>query len=92
MDKDKKSIGDKGSAWQNDISEKNQLLNSLSTNNWMIVLGDGKARGQRMITEKINELDQLLLSASQMTRNEAIRFMKKTKNDNKSWITLEKKM
>ena len=84
MDKDKKSIGDKGSAWKNDISKKKELLSSLSTNNWMIVLGDGKARGQRMITEKINELDQLLLSASQMTRNEAIRFTKKTKNDNES--------
>ena len=47
----------------------------------MIVLGDGKARGQRMITNKINELDQLLMPASQMTKNEAIKFMKKTKSD-----------
>ena len=47
----------------------------------MIVLGNGKARGQRMIIEKINELDQLLLPASQMTKNEATRFMKKTKSD-----------
>ena len=54
----------------------------------MIVLGDGKARGQRMITEKINELDQLLLSTSQMIKNDAIRFMKKTKSDNEGWITL----
>ena len=45
----------------------------------MIVLGDGKARGQRMITDKINELDQLLLPASQMTKNEAIKFMKRQK-------------
>ena len=35
-----------------------------ATNNWMIIIGDGKARGQRMMTEKINELDQLLLPAS----------------------------
>ena len=63
-----------------------------ATNNWMIVLGNGKARGQRMITEKINELDQLLMQASQMTKNEAIKFMKKTKNDNEGWITLGKKV
>ena len=58
----------------------------------MIVLGDGKSRGQRIIIEKVNELDQLLLLASQMTKNEAIKFMKKTKNDNEGWITLGKKM
>ena len=58
----------------------------------MIVLGDGKARGQRMITGKINELDQLLLPASQMTKNEDIKFMKKTKSDSEDWITLVKKM
>ena len=45
-----------------------------------------------MITEKINELDQLLLPTSQMTKNEAIKFMKKTKIDNEGWITLGKKM
>ena len=45
-----------------------------------------------MITDKINELDQLLLTASQMTKNEAIKFMKKTKSDSESWITLGKKM
>ena len=28
-----------------------------STNNWMIIKGDGKARGQKMMIEKINELD-----------------------------------
>ena len=50
-----------------------------ATNNWMIVLGDGKSKGQRMITEKVNELDQLLLPASQMTKNKAIKFMKKIK-------------
>ena len=32
-----------------------------------------------MITEKINELDQLLLLASQMTKNVATRFMKRQK-------------
>ena len=63
-----------------DLKKKNFSVH-YATNNWMIVLGDGKARGQRMITEKINEPDQLLLPASQMTKNEAIRFMKKTKND-----------
>ena len=63
-----------------------------ATNNWMIVLGNGKARGQRMIIEKINEFDQLLLSSNQMTKNEATRFMKKTKNDNEGWITLGNKM
>ena len=36
--------------------------------------------------------NQLLLSASRKTKNKAIRFMKKTKNDNEGWITLEKKM
>ena len=45
-----------------------------------------------MITKKINELGQLLLPASQMIKNKAIRFMKNTKNDNEGWITLGKKM
>ena len=45
-----------------------------------------------MITEKINALDQLLLPASQMTKNEVTRFIKKTKNDNENWIILGKKM
>ena len=71
---------------------KNNYSVHYATNNWMIVLGDGKARGQRMIIEKINELDQLLLPASQMTKNEATRFMKKTKSDDEGWITLGKKM
>ena len=43
------------------------------------------------MTEKINELDQLLLPASQMTRTEVERVMKKTKNNNEGWITLRKK-
>ena len=60
---------------------KNNCSVHYATNNWMTVLGDGKAKRKRMIIEKINELDQLLLLGSQMTKNEAIRFMKKTKND-----------
>ena len=74
-----------------DLRKKNCSVHC-ATNNWIIVLGDGKAREQRMITEKINELDQLLLLASQITKNEAIKFMKKTKGDNEGWITLGKKM
>ena len=45
-----------------------------------------------MITDKINELDQLLMPASQMTKIEAIKFMKKIKSDSEGWITLGKKM
>ena len=75
-----------------DLRKKNCSVHC-ATNNWIIVLRDGKSKGQRMIIEKkINELNQLLLTVSQMTKNEAIRFMKKTKNDNESWITLRKKM
>ena len=43
-----------------DMRKKNCLVHC-ATNNWMIDLGDGQAKGQRMITKKINELDQLLL-------------------------------
>ena len=53
-----------------------------ATNNWMIVIGDGKARGHRMMTDKIIELDQLLIPSIQMTKKEAERFMKKTKVNN----------
>ena len=74
-----------------DLRKKNCSVHCV-TNNWTIVLGDGKARGQRMITYKINELDQPLMQASQMTKNEAIKFMKKTKSDSEGWITLGKKM
>ena len=74
-----------------DLRKKNCSVHC-ATNNWMIVLGDGKAIGQRMITEKINKLDQLLMQTSQMTKNEAIKFMKKRKNDNEGWITLGKKV
>ena len=44
-----------------------------------------------MMTEKITELDKLLLPASQMAKIEASRIMKKTKNDNEGWITIGKK-
>ena len=74
-----------------DLKKKNCSVHC-ATNNWMIILGDGKARGQRMLTDKINELDQLLMPASQMTKTEAIKFMKKTKSDSEGWITLGKKM
>ena len=74
-----------------DLKKKNCSVHC-ATNNWMIILGDGKARGQRMITDKINDLDQLLKPASQMKKTEAIRFMKKTKSDSEGWITLGKKM
>ena len=63
-----------------------------ATNNWMIVIGDGKARGHRLMTNKITELDQLLIPSSQMTKKEAERFMKNTKVNNEGWITLGKKM
>ena len=46
-----------------DLRKKNCSVHC-ATNNWMIIIGDGKSRGQRMMTEKINELDQLLLPAS----------------------------
>ena len=44
-----------------------------------------------MMTEKIIELDQLLIPSNQMTKKEAERFMKKTKVNNEGWITLGKK-
>ena len=58
----------------------------------MIVIGDGKARGHRMMTDKITKLDQLLIMSSHMTKKEAKRCMKKTKVNNEGWITLGKKM
>ena len=74
-----------------DLRKKNCSVHC-ATNNWMIVIGDGKARGHRMMTDKIVELDQLLISSNQMTKKEAERFMKKTKVNNEGWITLGKKM
>ena len=44
-----------------------------------------------MMTDKIIGLNQLLLPFNQMTKNEAAKFMKKTKNDNEEWITIGKK-
>ena len=74
-----------------DLRKKNSSIHCV-TNNWMIVIGDGKARGHKMMTGKIIELDQLLLPSSQMTKNEAVKFLKKTKNDNEGCITIGKKM
>ena len=45
-----------------------------------------------MMTDKIIELDQVLLPSSQMTKNEAAKFIKRTKNDNGGWTTIGKKM
>ena len=58
----------------------------------MIVTGDGKVRGHKMMTDKIIELGQLLFPSNQMIKNEAAKFMKKTKNDNEGRITIGKKM
>ena len=44
------------------------------------------------MTEKVIEVDQLLIPSSQMTKKEAERFMKKTKVNNEGWITLGKKI
>ena len=74
-----------------DLRKKNCSVHS-ATNNWMIVIGDGKAKGHRMMTDKIVELDQLLIPSNQMKKKEAERFMKKTKVNNEGWITLGKKM
>ena len=73
------------------LRKKNYSINC-ATNNWMIVIGDGKARGHKMMTEKIIELDQLLLPSSQMAKNEAAKFMKKRKINNEGWITIGKKI
>ena len=62
------------------------------TNNWMIIIGNRKVRGQKMMAEKINELDWLLLPTSQMTRVEVERVVKKTKYNSEGWITIGKKM
>ena len=74
-----------------DLRKKNCSV-QCATNNWMIVIGDGKSRGHRMMIDKIIELDQLLIPPSQMTKKEAERFMKKIKVNNEGWITLGKKM
>ena len=64
-----------------DLRKKNCSL-YYATHNCMIVIRDGKARGHRMMTNKIIELDQLLIPSNQMTKKEAERFMKKTKVNN----------
>ena len=43
-----------------DLRKKNRSVHC-ATNNWMIVISDGKARGYKMMTDKITELDQLLI-------------------------------
>ena len=46
-----------------DLRKKNYSIHC-TINNWMIVIGDGKARGHRMMTDKIIKLDQLLIPSS----------------------------
>ena len=74
-----------------DLRKKNCSINC-ATSNWMIIIGYGKARGHRMLNEKIAEIDQPIIPTNQMTKVEAVRIMKKTKNDNEGWITIGKKM
>ena len=45
-----------------------------------------------MLNEKMEEIDQLIILASQMTKAETARIMTKTKKDNEGWITIGKKM
>ena len=71
---------------------KNNCSVHCATNNWMKIIRDGKARGHEMMTDKIIELDQLLISSSHMTKKEDEKFMKKAKVNNEGWITLGKKM
>ena len=49
-------------------------------------------KNEAAMIDKIIELDQLLILSSQMTKNEAAKFVKKTKTNNEGWITLRKKM
>ena len=65
-----------------DLIKKNCLVHC-ATNNSIIIIGDGKARGHKIITEKIIVLDQLIIPVSQMTKIEAA---------SEGWITLGKKM
>ena len=48
---------------------KNNCLVHYATKNWMIVIGDGKAKRHKMMTDKITELDQLFIQSSQMERS-----------------------
>ena len=70
------------------------LLASVATHETlqMILIGDGKARGYRMINEKITKLDQLIFLASQAMRTEAAKITKKIKKNNEGWMTIGKKM
>ena len=65
------------------LRKKNRSIHC-ATNNWMILIRDGKSIGYRMMNEKITELDQLIFPASQAMRTEVARIMKKTKKDNES--------
>ena len=46
-----------------DLRKKNWSIHC-ATRNWMILIGDGKARGYQMMNEKITKLDQLIFPAS----------------------------
>ena len=46
-----------------DLKKKNCSIHSV-TNNWMIIIGDGKVKGHQMLNEKITEIDQLIIPAS----------------------------
>ena len=82
MDKDKRALGIKAVLERmTDLRKKNCSVHC-ATNNWMIVIGDEKARGHRMIIDKIIELEQLLIPSSQMAKKEVERFMKKIKVNN----------
>ena len=45
-----------------------------------------------MLNEKIAKINQLIIPTSHMTKERAVRILKKTKNDNEGWITIGKKM
>ena len=60
------------------LRKKNCLIH-YATDNWMITMGNGKARGHRILNEKIAKIDQLIIPTSQMTKAKAVRIMKKTK-------------
>ena len=45
-----------------DLRKKNCSVHS-TTSNWMILIGDVKARGYRIMNEKITDLDQLIFSS-----------------------------
>ena len=92
MDKDKKSTRSKSGAWKNDRLKKKNYSVHCATSNWMILIEDGKARGYRMMNEKITKLDRLIFPTSQATTTEAARIMKKTKVNNEGWITIREKM